>query len=134
MNRYFILALFVILCTATSLFSQTKNHFSDFKSGMQDESIQQQALNAVNQKAENEKWKERYSKATILSTDWEIQQNEYTGNIICRKLYMVLYGVWPDGKCKAVKFGFRQDYTGGGTFSENLLYNSIGDMTDIECD
>ena len=134
MNRYFIIALFFILCSATSLFSQTKKHFVDFTPGMQNESLQQQALDAVNQKAENEKWKERYTKATILSTDWEIQQNEYTGSIICRKLYMVLYGVWSDGKCKAVEFSFRQDYAGAGTFSESLLYNSIGDMTDIECD
>ena len=47
---------------------------------------------------------------------------------------MKLYGVWPDGKCKAVEFGFKQDYMGGDKYTKSLIYNSIGDMNLIDCD
>ncbi|HPS66008.1 MAG TPA: hypothetical protein PK447_10570 [Ignavibacteria bacterium] len=134
MKTFIGLAVLLVLLTSTSLFSQTKKHFSDFTAGMQNTELSQQALDAVNKKAENEKWKERYSQAVITSDDWKTEYNEITGNIICRKLYMVLYGTWPDGRCKAVQFGFRQDYTGGGSYSPTLQYNSIGDMEDIECE
>ncbi len=134
MKSFIGLTLLFVLLTSTSVFSQTKKHFSDFTAGMQNTEYEQQALEAVNKKAANEKWKESYTQAVITSDDWKIEYNEITGSIICRKLYMVLYGVWPDGRCKAVQFGFRQDYLGGGKYSKTLQYNSIGDMEDIECD
>jgi len=134
MKRVLLLSLFIFVCSAITVFSQSKKSFSDYTAGMTDGKLQQQAVDAINRKADNEHWKERYTKATILSDDWVIEKNEYTDNIVCRKLYMMLYGVWPDGKCKAVYFGFRQDYSGGGKYSKSLQYHSIGDMTEIECD
>ena len=134
MKYIFFLAISFIFFTAVSSSAQNIKRFSDYSAGMSNANLEQQAIDAINQKAENEHWKERYSKAVILSDDWVTETNEYTGTIVCRKLYMMLYGVWPDGKCKAVYFGFRQDYNGGGKYSKTLQYHSIGDMKDIECD
>jgi len=108
--------------------------FSSIKAGMVNTTIEQQAVKAVNTKAANENWTEKYTKAKIVSTNWEIEKNEITGAIICRKIYMKLLGQWTDGKCNAVDMGFRQDYIGGGKYSSTLIYNSIGDMTPVICE
>jgi len=108
--------------------------FSDIKAGMVNAALEQQAIKLVTEKATNENWKEKYTKAKIVSTDWEIEKNEYTSEIICRKIYMKLYGVWPEGKCEAVDFGFKQDYIGGGKYGNSLIYNGIGDMTSVVCE
>jgi hypothetical protein len=134
MKFIYTFTVFIILFTSAFSSAQSKKKFSNYNAGMSNAVLEQQAVDAINQKAEYEHWKERYTKAVILSDDWVTETNEYTGVIICRKLYMMLYGLWPDGKCKAVYFGFRQDYTGGGKYSKTLQYHSIGDMTDIECE
>jgi hypothetical protein len=108
--------------------------FSDIIAGMVNATLEQQAIKLVTEKATNENWKEKYTKAKIVSTNWEIEKNEYTSEIICRKIYMKLYGVWPEGKCEAVDFGFKQDYIGDGKYSDSLIYNGIGDMTSIICE
>ena len=107
--------------------------FSSIKAGMVNTTLEQQAVKAVNTKAASENWTEKYTKAKIVSTSWEIEKNEITGVIICRKIYMKLLGVWPDGKCQAVDMGFRQDYV-GGKYSSTLIYNSIGDMKPVICE
>jgi hypothetical protein len=56
-----------------------------------------------------------------------------TGAVLYRKIYMSLYGVWPNGKCKSVGFGFIQDYD-GIKFSSKLKYNSIGEMKQVVCE
>lgn len=134
MKKVFLYCISFLLFASAMSFAQNKKYFSDYTPGMKNTTLELQAVNAINQKAENEHWKERYTKAIILSEDWVTETNEYTGVIVCRKLYMMLYGVWPDGKCKAVYFGFRQDYNGGGKYSKTLQYHSIGDMNDIECE
>jgi len=106
--------------------------FSAIKAGMSDPTLEQQAVNVINTRAKNENWKEKYTKAKIVSTSWEVRKNPVTGKIEDRIIYMKLLGVWPDGKCKVVDFGFRQDYTGGQYSS--LKFNSIGEMTPILCD
>lgn len=108
--------------------------FSEIKVGMSNATFEQQAIKLVMEKATREHWSEKYTKAKIVSTDWEIEKDEFTGAILCRKIYMKLYGVWPNGECKAVDFGFRQDYKGAGQYSSTLQYNSIGDMRKIECE
>jgi hypothetical protein len=107
--------------------------YSDIKANMTDANLEKQALDLVNEKATNEKWNEKYTKAKIVSKDWEVVKNEITGAVLKRKIYMSLYGVWPNGKCKSVGFGFFQDYD-GNKFSSNLQYNSIGDMKQVECE
>lgn len=134
MKYILLFAIALIFFTAGNSSAQNSKKFSDYTAGMSNTQLEQQAVDAINLKAENEHWKERYTKAVILSEDWVTETNEYTGAIVCRKLYMMLYGVWPDGKCKAVYFGFRQDYNGGGKYSKTLQYHSIGDMTAIDCD
>jgi hypothetical protein len=106
--------------------------YSAIKATMTNASLEKQAIDAVNQKATRENWNERYTKAKIVS-QWEVVKNKSTGAILHRKITMVLYGVWPDGKCKAVDFGFFQDYEGNGKYS-SLRYNSIGDMTEVQCE
>jgi hypothetical protein len=107
--------------------------YSDIKANMTDANLEKQGLSLVNEKATNENWNEKYTKAKIVSTDWEVVKNELTGAVLSRKVYMSLYGVWPNGKCKAVGFGFFQDFD-GSKFSSNLKYNSIGDMKLVECE
>lgn len=107
--------------------------FGSIQAGMVDATLEQQALKVINAKAASENWTEKYTKAKIVSTAWEVEKNEITGAIICRKIYMKLLGVWPDGKCQAVDMGFRQDYI-GGKYSSTLQYHSIGDMKLILCD
>lgn len=107
--------------------------YSDIKANMTDANLEKQGLALVNEKATNEKWNEKYTKVKIVSKDWEVVKNELTGVVLHRKIYMNLYGVWPDGKCKAVGFGFLQDYD-GNKFSSTLQYNSIGDMQQVECE
>lgn len=107
--------------------------FSDTKPGMVNATLEQQAVKLVNAKATEEGWKEKYTKAIIESTDWGIIKNEYTGAIIKRRIDMQLYGVWPDGKCKTVGFGFEQEYSGGGNYGA-LKYTGIGDMYQVICD
>jgi len=113
---------------------QPTEKFSSIKAGMVNAALEQQAVKAINAKATSENWTEKYTKAKIVSTSWEIEKNEITGAIICRKIYMKLLGVWPDGKCQAVDMGFRQDYTGGGKYSSTLIYHSIGDMKPVICE
>lgn len=108
--------------------------FSAVKAGMTNPDIEQQALKLVNEKATKEGWKERYSKAKIISTAWDIRKNQYTSEIISRHISVLLYGVWPDGKCKSVDFGFYQDYAGGGNYTKNLLYGGIGVMNRVDCE
>lgn len=107
--------------------------YSDIKANMTDANLEKQGLALVNEKATNEKWNEKYTKTKIISKDWEVVKNELTGAVLHRKIYMSLYGVWPDGKCKAVGFGFLQDYD-GNKFSSKLQYNSIGNMEQVECE
>ena len=93
----------------------------------------QQALKLVNEKAMADGWKEKYTKVKIESTDWGIIKNEYTGVIIKRRIDMQIYGVWPDGKCKMVGFGFEEEYSGGDKYG-SLRYTGIGDMTQVICE
>lgn len=107
--------------------------YSDIKANMKDANLEKQGLALVNEKATNEKWNEKYTKTKIVSKDWEVVKNELTGAVLYRKIFMSLYGVWPDGKCKAVGFGFIQNFD-GIKFSSKLQYNSIGDMNQVECE
>ncbi len=108
-------------------------NFGSIQAGMVNATLEQQALKTINAKATSENWTEKYTKAKIVSTSWEVEKNEITGVIICRKIYMKLLGVWPDGKCQVVDMGFRQDYA-GGKYSSTLQYHSIGEMKLIICD
>jgi len=106
--------------------------FSSIKAGMSNPTLEQQALNVINTRAKNENWEEKYTKAKIISTAWEVRKNPVTGAIEDRIIYMKLLAKWPDGKCKVVDFGFRQDYSGGQYSS--LKFNSIGEMTPVVCE
>lgn len=106
--------------------------FSTIKAGMSNPTLEQQAVTVMNTKAKNENWDEKFTKAKIVSTAWEIRKNPVTGVIEDRVIYMKLLGVWPDGKCKVVDFGFRQDYVAGKYSS--LKFNSIGEMKPVICE
>lgn len=110
-----------------------RGKFSEIPAGMSNVNLEQQALNVINDIASYEKWSERYTKAKITSNDWTIVRNEWTGIILSRKIYMVLYGVWPDGKCRYTEFSFFQDYD-GRNYQNTLKYNAIGGMYRIECE
>jgi hypothetical protein len=107
MKQVLLFVIAILIFSSALSIAQNKKYFSDYTPGMSNAKLEQQAVDAINQKAENDHWKERYTKAIITSYDWVIENDEYTRAVICRKLYMMLYGVWPEGKCKAVYFGFR---------------------------
>jgi len=56
----------------------TNGKFNDIKAGMVNASFEQQAVKLVTDKATRERWAEKYSRAKIISTDWEIEKDEYT--------------------------------------------------------
>jgi hypothetical protein len=72
-------------------------------------------------------------KAIITSNDWTIVRNEWTGIITHSKIYMVLYGTWPNGKCRYTEFSFYQDFD-WRNYQNTLQYNAIGSMYKVECE
>ena len=106
--------------------------WSDVETGMSNAKLEQQTLDVVNATAEKENWKERYTKAKITSGDWVTIRDKWTNIITGRELYLVLYGVWPDGKCKKLEVSIWQDFNGYQYSNEITV--SIGAMWLIECE
>jgi len=99
------------------------------KAGMKNAAMEQQMVTALNKLG----WKENFTKVVINSTDWTVKKNEL-GIILYRIVAAV--GIFKefDGKCWYQEFTFRQDYTGGGKFDNNIKYNSYGGKKEIGCD
>ncbi|MDP2386835.1 MAG: hypothetical protein Q8M29_10720 [Bacteroidota bacterium] len=108
--------------------------YSSLKAAMVNADIEQQALKIANDHAAKEGLGSKYSKPKIAHDDWEIIKNEYTGAIMCRTISVVLYETRPESKCRATYFRFKQDYTGGGKYSNKLLFNGIGVSDRVDCD
>jgi len=101
------------------------------KAGMNNPALENQLL-ATMQKLPG--WNEKFTKAVITSSGWNIKKNELTGAILYR--YIGVIGVCNDsqGKCYTQEFTFRQDYTGGGNYESTAKYNSYGGKREINCD
>jgi hypothetical protein len=100
------------------------------KAGMSNPAMEQQMLAAAN----NLGWNDKFLKIIITSSGWTVHKNELTGAILYRSVGAVgtIKGI--DGKCYYQEFGFKQDYTGGGNYSNTIKYNSYGGKKEIGCD
>lgn len=101
------------------------------KAGMNNPALENQML-ATMQKLPG--WNEKFTKAVITSSSWNIKKNELTGAILYR--YIGVIGVCNDsqGKCYTQEFTFRQDYSGAGNYESAAKYNSYGGKREINCD
>jgi hypothetical protein len=100
------------------------------KAGMSNSGLEAQMLAAAN----NLGWNDKFLKTIITSSAWVISKNELTGAILYRYLGAVCTIKGTDGKCYYQEFSFRQDYTGGGNYSNTVKYNSYGGKREIGCD
>jgi hypothetical protein len=100
------------------------------KAGMNNASIEQQMVAAAN----NEGWNDKFLKAIITSSSWNIEKNSLTGVILYRYLGAVCTIKSPDGKCYYQEFTFRQDYSGNGNYDSKIKFNSYGGKKEIGCD
>jgi hypothetical protein len=116
-----------------TLFKPVLKKFSNVPAGMNNSSLEQGAVDAINRYAVQEGWKERYYKAIITSPDWYITRNEWTSIITGRSLEVTLLGKWPDGSCRFAEFSVWQSYD-GSKYSGVMQYNGIGSMYDCICE
>jgi hypothetical protein len=100
------------------------------KAGMTNASLEQQIVNAAN----NLGWNDKFSKAIITSSAWNIAKNELTGAILYRWVGAVCTIKGTDGKCYYQDFSFKQEYTGAGNYSSTVKFNSYGGKKEIGCD
>ena len=97
---------------------------------MNNASIEQQIVAAAN----NEGWNDKFLKAIITSSSWNIEKNSLTSVIMYRYLSAVCTIKSPDGKCYYQEFTFRQDYAGNGNYDSKIKFNSYGGKKEIGCD
>jgi hypothetical protein len=101
------------------------------KAGMQNTALEKQML-TIMEKLPG--WNEKFNKAIITGSGWNIIKNELTGAILYR--YIAVVGTCKDseGNCYVQEFTFKQDYTGGGNYETAVKYNSYGSKREIGCD
>lgn len=100
------------------------------KAGMTNASLEQQMVSVAN----NLGWNDKFSKAIITSSSWNIAKNELTGAILYRWVGAVCTIKGTDGKCYYQEFSFKQEYTGAGNYSSTVKFNSYGGKKEIGCD
>lgn len=105
--------------------------WSDIKAGMTNEALTAKAISVANAKAKEDDWKEKFSKAKITSTEWDVKVN-IASVPVERTIEIELYAVFPGGYCRTVNMTFIQYYVNGSYGP--LKYYSIGSYSDIDCD
>lgn len=100
------------------------------KAGMSHAALEQQMVAAAN----NLGWNDKFQKAIITSSAWNVHKNDLTGAILYRWLGAVCTIKGTDGKCYYQEFSFKQEYTGGGNYSSTVKFNSYGGKREIGCD
>jgi hypothetical protein len=106
--------------------------FADKKAGMINPTLEAAMLKVINEYAQSNGWKEKFTKLKITDKDWYINRNEYSGRILSRSINVYAQGNWPDGHCTGVEFSILQQYD-GAKYSSNCLYNGIGKTDKIDC-
>jgi hypothetical protein len=100
------------------------------KAGMNNAALEQQMVAAAN----NLGWNDHFQKAIITSSAWNVHKNDLTGAILYRWLGAVCTIKGTDGKCFYQEFSFKQEYSGGGNYSNTVKFNSYGGKKEIGCD
>ena len=102
------------------------------KAGMVNPTLEAAMLKIINEYAQSNGWKEKFTKLKITDKDWYINRNQYSGRILSRSINVYAQGNWPDGHCTGVEFSILQQYD-GTKYSSNCLYNGIGKTDKIDC-
>jgi len=90
-------------------------------------------LKAAQDHAAGKGWNEKFTKAKLVSKDWNIKRNDITGVILARTVDASVYAVWPDGHCSYQVFGFTQTYDGAKYQEGNTFLESVGAQGRCEC-
>jgi len=79
--------------------------------------------------AEKKQYGYSFTKAYIISGDWNIYKNQYTGAILKRTIDVAVV-FKKEGKCFIEYFALGQDYAGSG-FQKTLFYDGVLQKADI---
>lgn len=82
------------------------------------------ALDCINNQAAKDNYGYSFSKAYIISADWLIYKNEYTGAILKRTVDVAVVHM-KDGKCFLESFSVGQDYAGGGNYQKTVFFDGV---------
>lgn len=132
MKRSFLSIALVVAALAVRG-QQNLVRFSDIKAGMNDWYIEKEAVRLANKWATDTRCPEEYTKAVIVSADWEYYYH-INGELAGRKLLVQVYCERPGLQCGMADFTFRQKYLGDHEFSGKLTCKRIGDMIAVECE
>jgi hypothetical protein len=127
-----IIFIFILLSMGHIAQAQNLVKFSEIKSGMKDEYLEDQGLKIANNRAVNLRCPEEYTKAVILSYKWEKDYDKW-GDLAGRQIHMQLYCVKRDG-CGMAEYTFRQKYEGRGNFEDKLRFVKVSYMYNVACE
>jgi hypothetical protein len=136
MKKPFYLIFLIIVLFQITASAQNTVRFSDVKAGMKDAALEQEAIEVANAKAIGYHWHEEYTKAVIVSPNWELTFDK-NGAVNGRKIHVELYSRMDNGKCGIVDFRFKQRLNTEGpkdVFSGLLVYDSNGDEYYVDCE
>jgi hypothetical protein len=114
--------------------ARAQNHvkYTDIKPGMHDRWLEREGVRLANKRGMEYHWHERYTKAIILSNDWELYYDHF-GCLHGRCIRMELLAEMPNGQCAMADFTFKQPLRNDDTPSD-LSYDTMGDFIYIDCD
>jgi hypothetical protein len=131
-----LLFLLLIIFSRLPASGQNTARFDDIKAGMKDPRLEQEAIEVANAKAIGYHWHETYTKAVIVSPDWE-PAFDRNGALNGRTIHVELYAKMDNGKCGIIDFRFKQKLLTEGpkdVFSDLLVYDSNRDEYYVDCD
>lgn len=133
MSKFPAVFIVVMIFSCLRASGQNQARFSDVKPGMTNKALERQAVWLANKRGMNYNWHQRYKKAVIISRKWDLLLDK-NGFLKGRRIHMELYAEFPNGKCAMADFSFRQKLLVDETFSDELQYDSAGDIVEIECE
>lgn len=125
--------LIVLMLSALPALAQNHARFKDIKPGMVDEDLEYHALKRANQWAIDTRCEEEYTKAIILSKEWEPYYDKF-GDYAGRQVLMELYCIRGYERCGIVDFTFREKYLDDGSYSRKLKCKRMGIIVNIDCE
>lgn len=91
---------------------------------MKNPELTKAALACINNQAAQDNYGYSFSKAYIISADWTIFKQEYTGAILKRTIEVAVVHMKGD-KCFLESFSVGQNYSGAGSFQKTLFFNGV---------
>lgn len=131
MLKFPCLVLFIFLSVPALAQNQVK--FSEIIPGMKNEWLENECIRLGNKRAAEYMWPEEFSRAKILSKKWEILYDR-NGFAKARKIHVQLYGTMNSGRCGMADFFFKENLLGDETWSDVLVYHSVGDIVYVDCE